>query len=355
MELRQLRYFVAIVEHGSLSRAALVLHVAQPALTQQLRQLEEELGTPLMHRSAQGVQSTDAGKVFYEHAQAILKQVADAKSAVTQSTTRPSGSVTLGLPHSISGALALPLLMAARASYPEITLQLTEELSGSLAEQLKSGRINLAVLFDDGQLAPFACSPLIEEELMFICRADSVWRPAADGTPATAGAGAGTGAGTGTGAGAGAGAGAGTPEAAGAVRGAAPATAGVALATALALPLILPAQRQGVRPRIDGAARAAGLALASVIEINSIAILKSALLADMGATILPVAPLQGEIDSGVLVAHPIHSPALARSVTLCASRNIPLTNAAAAVKRLVHQVTRELCQNGAWRGARLLP
>ena len=115
MELRQLRYFVAIVDHGSLSRAALVLHVAQPALTQQLRQLEDELGAQLLHRSAQGVLCTDAGKVFYEHAQAILKQVADARSAVTQSTTRPSGSVTLGLPHSISGALALPLLMAARA------------------------------------------------------------------------------------------------------------------------------------------------------------------------------------------------------------------------------------------------
>lgn len=158
MELRQLRYFVAIVDHGSLSRAALVLHVAQPALTQQLRQLEEELGAQLLHRSAQGVVSTDAGKVFYDHAQAILKQVADARSAVTQSA-RPSGSVTMGLPHSISGALALPLLTAAREQYPDITLQLTEELTGNLAEQLKSGRVNLAVLFDDGQLTPFSTTP----------------------------------------------------------------------------------------------------------------------------------------------------------------------------------------------------
>src|SRR3954469_11053805 len=173
MELRQLRYFVSIVDHGSLSRAALVLHVAQPALTQQLRQLEEELGAQLLHRSAQGVLSTDAGKVFYEHAQAILKQVGDARSAVTQSTTRPSGSVTLGLPHSISGALALPLLLAVRERFPEITLQLTEELSGSLAEQLKAGRINLAVLFDDGQLGGFATAALVEEELMFICRSNS--------------------------------------------------------------------------------------------------------------------------------------------------------------------------------------
>jgi LysR family nitrogen assimilation transcriptional regulator len=150
MELRQLRYFIAIVDHGSLSRAAKVLHIVQPALTQQLQHLEEELGATLLHRSAQGMQATDAGKLFYEHAQAILKQVSDAKSAVTQSTDKPSGTVALGIPQSVSGALAFPLLTAVRAAFPDIVFQLTEELTGNLTEQLKSGRLNLAILFDDG-------------------------------------------------------------------------------------------------------------------------------------------------------------------------------------------------------------
>lgn len=308
MELRQLRYFVAIVDHGSLSRAALVLHVAQPALTQQLRQLEEELGAQLLHRSVHGVLSTDAGKVFYEHAQAILKQVADARSAVTQSATRPSGSVTLGLPHSISGALALPLLTAARATYPEITLQLTEEISGSLIEQLKSGRLNLAVLFNDGQLTGFESTPLVDEALMYICRAGSD-RMAQGAT--------------------------------------------VTLSAALADTLILPAQQHGVRPLIEQAAHGAGLALTNIIEINSIAILKSALLADMGATLLPLAPLRAEVEQGLLAATPIAQPALRRNVTLCSSRNIPLTNAAAAIGRLVREVTETLCTNGEWPGASL--
>lgn len=308
MELRQLRYFVAIVDHGSLSRAALVLHVAQPALTQQLRQLEEELGAQLLHRSAHGVLSTDAGKIFYEHAQAILKQVADARAAVTQSATRPSGSVSLGLPHSISGALALPLLTAARATYPEITLQLTEEITGNLIEQLKSGRLNLAVLFDDGQLGSLDATPLVEEDLVYICRAGSAWVP-----PGPA----------------------------------------ITLGAALASTLILPARQHGVRPLIEQTAAGAGLALANIIEINSIAILKSALLADMGATLLPLAPLRAEIDSGALVAVPMHSPPIRRGVTLCASRNIPLTNAAAAIGRLVREVTDTLCTNGQWPGARL--
>jgi LysR family nitrogen assimilation transcriptional regulator len=306
MELRQLRYFVAIVDHGSLSRAALILHVAQPALTQQLRQLEEELGVQLLHRSAQGVLSTDAGKVFYEHAQAILKQVADARSAVAQSAERPSGAVTLGLPHSISGALALPLLTATRDQYPEITLQLTEELTGNLGDQLKSGRINLAVLFDDGQLGQFATTPLVEEELRFICRTD---RPYGEGEQS------------------------------------------LTLQQALATTLILPGLQHGVRPRIESVARAAGLTVGNVIEINSIAILKSALLADMGATLLPSAPVLDELQRGTLRAQRIDQPSISRTVVLCYSRNIPLTNAATAISRLVRQVSETLCVDGLWPGA----
>jgi len=305
MELRQLRYFVAIVDHGSLSRAALVLHVAQPALTQQLRQLEDELGVQLLHRSAQGVLSTDAGKLFYEHAQAILKQVSDAQAAVVQSAERPSGSVTLGLPHSISNALALPLLVAIRQRYPEITLQLTEELTGNLAEQLRAGRVNLAVLLDDGQLGGFVATPLVEEALYFICRADAV----------------------------------------------PPRRTTLGLREALDTTLILPGLQHGVRPRIESVARAAGLVARDVIEINSIAILKSAILAGMGATLLPVAPVQAEVERGAMRALAIRDPAISRRVVLCASRNIPLTNAAAAVGRLVVQVARELCAAKAWIGA----
>ncbi len=303
MELRQLRYFVAIVDHGSLSRAARVLHIVQPALTQQIQLLEEELHTQLLHRSAQGTITTETGKLFYEHAQAILKQVDDARSAVMQSGSRPAGTVALGIPQSVSAALALPLLMAVRAQYPEITLQLTEELSGNLIEQLKSGRINLAVLFDDGQLHPFVVKPLVEEQMMYITKAGSQY--AGEGRS-------------------------------------------VSLAQALAAPLILPGFRHGVRPRIEQVIRNAGLQIDHVVDINSVAILKSALLADMGATILATAPLAAEIDRGELVALPIDEP-VSRSIALCASKNIPLTNAAAAVERLVLEVAHSLCESGQWQ------
>lgn len=306
MELRQLRYFVAIVDHGSLSRAARVLHIVQPALTQQIQQLEEELGASLLHRSAQGMQATDAGKIFYEHALAILKQVADAKSAVNQSTDKPSGTVALGIPQSASGALAFPLLTAVRAAFPDIVFQLTEELTGNLTEQLASGRLNLAVLFDDGQLGKFNTKPLVEEQMMYITRADSQW---------------------------------------------ACKRKSITLDKVLQAPLILPSIQHGVRPRIEQVVREQGKQIAHVIDITSIAILKSAILADMGATILPVSPMLIEIERGDMRACPISDVALSRTVTLCSSKNIPLTNAALAVEKLVLDVSRDLCLSGKWLGA----
>lgn len=309
MELRQLRYFVAIVDHGSLSRAARVLHIVQPALTQQLQQLEEELGTMLLHRSAQGMQATDAGKIFYEHAQAILKQVSDARSAVAQSTDKPSGTVALGIPQSVSGALAFPLLTAVRAAYPDIVFQLTEELTGNLTEQLRSGRLNLAILFDDGQLHSFIAKPLVEEQMMYITRSDSQF---------------------------------------------ACQRKTITLEKALRAPLILPSIQHGVRPRIEYVVRQQGLRIDQVIDITSIAILKSALMADMGATILPVSPMLAEIERGEMRACAISNVPLSRTVSLCASKNIPLTNAAMAVEKLVLDVAQDLCASGKWLGTRSL-
>jgi len=309
MELRQLRYFVAIVDHGSLSRAAQVLHIVQPALSQQVQLLEDELGALLLHRSAKGMQATDAGKVFYEHALAILKQVSDAKSAVSQSADRPSGTVALGIPQSASGALAFPLLKAVRASFPDIVFQLTEELTGNLSEQLASGRLNLAILFDDGQLAKFSSRALVEEDMMYITRSDSQF---------------------------------------------ACHDASISLEEVLKVPLILPSIQHGVRPRIEQVVRQQGLKIEQVIDITSIAILKSALLADMGATILPVSPLLAEIERGEMCACPIRGLQLSRTVSLCASKNIPLTIAAKAVEKLVLEVTRELVASGKWLGTKTL-
>ena len=309
MELRQLRYFSAIAKHGSFSKAAEQVFVAQSALSHQLAQLESELGARLFHRSRRGVVLTEAGRVFLAHATAILRQVEDARASVMNVAGEPSGKVVFGVPHSASNALALPLLQAVREQLPKVELELTEELTGNLVPQLRSGQINLAVLFDDGTLDEFECTVLLDEHLSLISSATAADRP----------------------------------------------QAAVSLRQALALPLILPAHPHGVRPIIETAAREHGLPVPNVVaDISSISILRTTLLAGMGHTLLPVMPLQHDLASGALCAVPV-APALTRRLVLCASKHIPLSAAATAVVQLVQGLTQTLCTSGAWQGAALIP
>ena len=283
--------------------------MAQSALSHQLAQLESELGARLFHRSRRGVELTEAGRVFLAHATAILRQVEDARASVMNVAGEPSGKVVFGVPHSASNALALPLLQAVREQLPKVELELTEELTGNLVPQLRSGQINLAVLFDDGTLDEFERTVLLDEHLSLISSATAADRP----------------------------------------------LAAVSLRQALALPLILPAHPHGVRPIIETAAREHGLPVPNVVaDISSISILRTTLLAGMGHTLLPVMPLQHDLASGALCAVPV-APALTRRLVLCASKHIPLSAAATAVVQLVQGLTQTLCTSGAWQGAALIP
>lgn len=309
MELRQLRYFLAIAEHGSFSKAAGSVHVAQSALSHQLAQLEDELGQALFQRLPRGVELTPAGRAFHPHALSILRQVDDARNSVTQAEGEIVGKVIFGIPHSVSQALALPLLKAVRAALPRVELELTEELTGNLIPQLRTGLIHLAVLFDDGQIDEFRCHPLLEEALLLVSSAEA---PDAPHGP-------------------------------------------ISLRDALRLPLILPASPHGVRPIIEGAAKRAGLAAPNVVaDISSISILRTSLLAGLGHTLLPPMPMQRELERGELRAVPVAPEALTRRVVLCASRHIPSSAATLAVARIVHTLVGQLCRDGSWQEGNLI-
>ena len=308
MELRQLRYFVAIADSGSFSKAAERVFVAQSALSHQLAQLEGELGAALFHRSRRGVTLTEAGSRFFPHAVSILRQAEEAMASARSMDGEPSGKVVFGIPHSASDALALPLLRAVRQQLPKVQLELTEELTGNLSKQLRTGQIQLAVLFDDGRTSEFACQPLLREQMYLV-------------EPASA----------------------------------APRKARVTLKQVLAMPLILPASPHGVRPIIEAAAAHAGLAPPQVdADISSISILRTTLLAGMGRTLLPIMPLRQEIESGQLRATAVGSPPLERTLLLCAASHIPPSSASQAVERLTLGLVRELCETGEWLGAKVL-
>ena len=148
MNLRRLKYFVKIVDIGSLTQAADVLHIAQPALSQQIATLEGEFRQQLLVRTKRGVTPTEAGQILYRHAQIILRQFEQAQSDVNNTGESLSGQVSVGLaPGTAASALALPLLKAVRARHPAILLYLNENFGTMLSELVMNGRMDMAVLY----------------------------------------------------------------------------------------------------------------------------------------------------------------------------------------------------------------
>jgi LysR family nitrogen assimilation transcriptional regulator len=168
VDLRQLRYLVTIIDCGSISKAAEQLHIAQPALSQQMAALESELQVPLLLRSSQGVKASAAGKALYRHARAVLRQLQHAREELTEGGVAESGRVAIGLPTSAARVLAMPLFKTIRAKYPGIFLQIFESLSGYLAELLANNRLDMAILFRDMATRGISIQPLVEEDLFLV-------------------------------------------------------------------------------------------------------------------------------------------------------------------------------------------
>ena len=146
MDDHQLRCFLAIVELGSLTRAAGRLDIAQPTLSQILLRLEDELGIKLFERTARGANLTDQGRIFQEHARIILRDMDRARAEVQRRDTAGPATVAIGLPSSISNLVGARLVVAARERLPNVSVQLDEAFSGHIRAWLAEGRIELGVL-----------------------------------------------------------------------------------------------------------------------------------------------------------------------------------------------------------------
>jgi LysR family tcuABC transcriptional regulator len=166
MELRQLRYFVRVVEIGSISRAAVDLNVVQSAVSQQISRLESELATRLLQRTSGGIIATEAGLAFFQQAQLALRHADEAGRAAQQS--RLSGIVSVGLAPTTASILGLPLIQSVRERYPDVRLHVVESLSGHLSSMLDARQLDLAVLFDTDPGRRWSVTPLVEEKLYLI-------------------------------------------------------------------------------------------------------------------------------------------------------------------------------------------
>ncbi len=170
MDLKQLEYFVQVAELGGFTRAAAVLHVAQPALSRQVRLLEVELRQPLLLRNGRGATLTPAGQRLLEHARGILQQVQRARLDLEAQRGAATGRITLALPPTVGRRLTTPLVAAFRERFPGAQLSVVETLSAYALEWLASGRVDCAVVYNVTPSPLIDLQPVLDEPLYLVSR-----------------------------------------------------------------------------------------------------------------------------------------------------------------------------------------
>lgn len=303
MEIRQLRYFVCVVERGSLGKAARELGVVTSALSQQISRLESELSTRLLQRTHLGVIPTDAGIAFFRQAQLALRNIDEAARAAQQA--RLSGYVSVGLAPTTASIMGLPLIRAMRERYPDVRFHLVESLSGHLAAMLNARQLDLAILFNDEAGHRWTVTPLLEENLYFIAaRGFERFPPGGE----------------------------------------------VALADLADLPLAMPTHMHGLRSVLTSAADSQSLGLNVAMEIDSLAILMDVVSAGLLATIQPGVAIRRVVHADLRMAR-ISDPGLLRRNLLVSLSDDELSPAGLAARVVMRDVANDLVRQGEWVGA----
>ncbi|WP_135081175.1 LysR family transcriptional regulator [Terasakiella sp. SH-1] len=289
MDLKQLRSFLHVAETGSLSKAAKRLNVTQPALSRQIRLLEEDAGAPLFIRTGRGVLLSEAGQMLQARARVLNEEMERLKMDLTAFAGTVRGQVRLGLPPSVGLVLAGPVIEKFRQQYPHVHLKVTQLLSGALQDALLEGRMDLGVLFE-GNVSPHLHSePLWAEQLYFITTPAKPWTQRTE----------------------------------------------ISLSECLDQPFILPGTKHGLRDLLDKEAAKLDRTLNVVVEAESLAIQTELVCRGLGSTILSYEASKSHVEAGRLIALPLREPRVERVSTLVWSKDYPLTRAAQAMAEVI--------------------
>jgi LysR family nitrogen assimilation transcriptional regulator len=298
MDTRKLAYFVQIVDSGSITKAAAALHVAQPALSQQVSALETDLKQRLLIRSKQGVEPTAAGHTLYRHAQTILRLVEQARQDVASSGAAPAGRVSIAIaPYSMASSLTPRIMSEVARRYPDIVLHLTEIYGGVLSEAIKNGRLDMALIYEPGPIRGVQFTTMIVEDLHLVVNGKN-----------RAGAESGE----------------------------------ITLEEAAGFGLFLPEQNHTLRQIVETGMRNKGLALRLVGEVESVPSLTRLLRADLGATILPKSAADALFHEEDFHVLRIVDPGLQCKIALCTPDHEPLSEAGSAVLMVLKEMLQEM-------------
>ncbi|MBW9114623.1 nitrogen assimilation transcriptional regulator NAC [Rhizobium cauense] len=299
MDIKRLRSFIVIVDSGSITRAADILHLAQPALSQQLAALEEHFGQKLLLRSQQGVTMTDAGHAVYRHAQIILRQMEQAQADAAAAGNSLAGRVSVGLvPFSSAATLSVELLAETRKRHPGILLHLTESVGQTYSQLIMNGKLEMALIHGEGPIKGVRFDPILSEEFYLV---------APQGFAIDDGS---------------------KPVPIGALDG---------------IPLLLPPAYNFVRRAVDTAFTRSRINLKIVAEVEIVRTLARAVASGLGATIMPKAIADRIVkESSEPLVCRLVSPRIEETLSLCTSDQSSLSEPALAVKDILIELTEQL-------------
>ncbi len=281
MNTRTLAQFLKVVELRSLSKAAVVLGVSQPALSRAIRELESDLGVALFYRDGRGVRVTPEGRRFRMWARALEDQIAQMRVDVGRGEQGQVQRAIIGVLPSIARFLALPLTQSLRKAYPQAELRIVEGASAHLVEWLADGRIDFALLFDTPVVRRFNPEPIMAHPLYFVGAASHGSMP---------------------------------PE--------------VPFASLADKPLVLSSRQLGNRREIEAIAQRQSVSLQVVIEADSLTSLIQLVATGQAFSILPIFAIHEEIRAGRLVASPLVNPSIDRTLVLAMQHsNVPIAGA----------------------------
>ena len=304
-DLHKWRAFVAIGELGSLTRAALFLDSNQSLLSRQLNALERECGGRLFNRTGRGVELSDFGELLLPHVRTLLADAEKLEGEVRGQAREPTGRVTLGVLPSIGQPLVGKLFAGMRERFPAVRLKVLEGSSGQVEEWLADARVDIAILYRYGPTLPE-----LEQSLAVV---DS-YLIGAVGDPLTA-------------------------------------AAEVRFEALDELPFILPSAPNGLRTALDALARQQHIALAPVIEADSLPLQKALVARERLYTVLPLHAVWNEVAEASLQAARIVRPTLQRTVSMATAKSKGPPRAVTAAATQIVQIVGEMAASGMWQPA----
>ena len=299
MNLKQLEYFVRVAELGSFSKAAVVLQVAQPALSRQVRALETDLRETLLLRDGRGVCLTDAGNRLFEHSVAILQLVQRARDDIESRRGEPGGRIVIGLPPSIGRQLTRPLIDTFKSRWPRAKLAVVEGLSAHIAEWIASGRVDIGLLHNPQGQAAIETTPILEEPLCLVGPAPATRRGRRSALPEP-----------------------------------------VAVADLPRYPLIVPERSHAIRKLLDMQAALSGLKLDIAWEVSSVSAIVELVREGYGYAVLTESAVAASGEAERLAAHPLIEPQLISVLCLAVSSSKRPSALAKQAMRLLPELAR---------------